>query len=522
MLAYLLLIIVLIILFKAYKKTGSFSGAIEYLKNINSNSKNDVQEESSTFEDEEGEDSNTITITRELTKNETKYLSANLKIISSIFILGSLINLSVHLDREIYIKMFDINIYAWYISLLFFLTGTLTFFKLSTKKRDGKILKIEGKAEIYTQSNIVHLGEYRITLPKCWAVKDGDFVSIEGYETFDCNVIALSMNNYSVEGSRLKSRGKWVMLSICLFINLVISGIIYDGGRSFYKLLAIYNISSESLIVDDYDSFAAKSFVKGQYVEIKNIDSTIVNNTAYSFRVVLPDSKGIDVDFTQIYYRLDKLKELQGTLMFNTLYYHDMEEMDFSFSNDFNKDNFTIFLENDYFLNALDKWYAYLGNEIPVDMQVAEAYLNNFIGSQIDIIKSQLESAIEEAISQSNIIRFYPMNKYYSYEMKTNQLYISFFNEPFIPEYKLDGYYYIKNIEEKIKHSDKFSASFFFEGYVDGEKSTNLKVDIVESDIEQLHIYYKAGIFMLSLILYLLILGISLRIKKLNSKSMCL
>lgn len=516
-----LLIVVSISFFKAYKKTGSFSGAIEHLKIRNNSSRKDTQEEYSTFEDdeEEDEDSNATTVTRELTKDEIKHLSPNIRFLSSFFIAGSLINLSVNLDREIYIEMLDITIYTWYLSIFFLLFSTLTFFKPSTKKKYGKILLIEGTAEIYTKSNIVHLGEYTITLPKNWFVKDGKRVSIEGYESSPGNVMALSMGNYSVDGSDLRKRGKWIVLSIFLFINLFVAGIVYDGGRSFNNLLAVYNISSESLILDSYDSLVTKNFTKGQYIQIKNIDSAIVNNMEQSYRVLLPDSNGIDLDLSQIYHRLEKLKELQGTLMFNTLYYHDMEDRDFSFSNDFDSSDFTIFLDNKDFSNALEEWDAYLDSELSVDKLAAEAYLNRFIGSQIGIIKSQLVTAIDQAIYKNNYIKFYPMTKDNSFDMNSSQLYIKYFNEPFKPEYNLDGYYYIKEIEDKFKQSDKFSISFFFRGYIDGEQSTNLKVDVVKTDRELLYIYFRAGIFTLSLLLYLLVLYASLRIKKLNNKS---
>ncbi|MGL1892014.1 MAG: hypothetical protein OCD02_10325 [Spirochaetaceae bacterium] len=518
-------IVVLISFAKAYKKTGSFNGAIQHLKNKDKSTKKDVQEDYSTleedddYEDEENEDINVTTVIRDLTKNETQYVSFNIRFLSSLFITGSLINLSLNLDREIYIQMLDITIYAWYISLFFLLLATLTFLKSSNKKNNGKILKLEGTAEKFTTSNIVHMGEYSITLPKNWRVKDGDKVSIEGYESYAGSVIALNMGYNSIDGSNIKKRGKWVMLSIFLFFNLFLSGLVYEGGWSLNKLLAVYSISSESIVEDSYESLLTKSFTKGQYIQVKNIDSIIVNDMVQSYRVLLPDNNGIELDLAQIYYRLQKLKELQGTLMFNTLKYYYMDEMNFSFSKEFHKSDFLLFLEDDNFLDALNQWNGYLNNELWVDIPQAETDLDTFIENQVDVIKNQLSSTITEAIYTNNYIKFYPSTTDDSFEMDKEQLYIEYFDEPFKPDYKLDGYSYIKEIEEQLKISEMISINFFFTGYIDAEQSTHIEIDIVETDRDLLLIYYRAGIFLFSLLLYLLVVGVSIRIKKLNNKS---
>lgn len=522
MLEFLLFILIAVAVsfFKAYKKTGSFNRAIEYLKNKNSSTAKDDHEEISTFEkeDDQIEDCNVTTVNRDLTKNEIKYLSTNIRFLSSLFITGSLINLSINLDREIYIPMFNLTIYTWYFSLFILLISMFTFFKTDTKAKKGKIILIEGKAEILSASNIVHLREYAISIPKHWFVKDGDRVSIEGYESYTGNVTALNMGYNSVDSSNIKKRGKWVILSLFLFINLFISGLVYEGGWSLNKLLAVNSISSESIIATSYDSLVSKSFTKGQYIQIQNIDSIIVNDTLRRYRILLPNNNTFNLDLSDIYYRLEKLKELQGTLMFNTLKYYYMDDIDFSFSKNFQKSDFTLFLENDYFLDALDQWNGYLNNELWVDISQAEIDLDSFIGSQVDIIKSQLNSAIDETIHSNNFIKLYPTTADYSFDMVKEQLYIKYFNEPFKPKYHLDAYSYIKEIEEQFKQSEKVTMKFFFTSYIDGEQSTHIKIDIIETDRELLLIYYRAGIFVLSLFLYIFVIGSSIRIKKSNNK----
>lgn len=515
-----ILIVVSISFVKAYKKTGSFSAAIEYIKK--SKTKKDVQNESSTFEkeddNEEYENINVTTVERELTKIEINHISLNIRFLSSVFITASLINLSVNLDREIYIDMFNITIYTWYFSLFFLLLATLTFFKSSKIKKSGKILLLEGKAEILSAANIVHLGEFKITLPKSWYVKDGSQVSIEGYETYAGNVTALNMGYNSVDGSNTKKRGKWIVLSIFLFINLFISGVVYDGGRLLNKLLAVQSITSESEIIASYDTFITKSFTKGQYIQLQNIDSIVVNNTDRRYRVLLPDSNGINLDLSDIYHRLEKLKELQGTLMFNTLKYYYMDDIDFSFSTSFDPNDFVLFLEDDDFSYAIDQWEGYLNKELWVDITQAETDLDSFIEGQVDKIKSELNTAIEETIYSNNYVKLYPTYEDNSFELEKSQLYIKYFDEPFEPEFNLEGYAYIKDIEDSFKQSEKISDSFFFIEYLDGEKSTHIKIYMLATDRDLLLIYYRAGIFALSLLLYFLVVGISIRIKKLNNK----